>query len=446
MIHVWHPMDVTSDNIFYGRFTITPLVEYHYKYDGKFIKITDFDDYIKLNIKPKSDIGLKENEVNIDERYIGDYVIAVIVRVEEKNMRILVSNNNSGKILKSILMENAYPHCEHYFYYYENKLSLAINCDNYDEKKTEYIKIIEVDINGKVNIYDINNNDIKEDIGDIIAITHENYILYRNYDCHDDKSYACIYDYVKKEIIAESDSSELSHIESFVKLKEKNIIANEKSIVEKIYGNEETKDIKLITKDGILKAHKIFLMESTDYFKKIFSKNFLETDEIKFDIEIDILRDVLEYLYIDKLNIRSINQLIKIMTFSNEILFHKLENKIAKLLFDVYQLDENCNKVKIYEKEFLKDLPKSIKTITFDKYFNESIDGLIKGDVEKLIFGKEFNKDINEIPKSVKEISVCDDWNAKIGKDVLKYVQVKRNGKLVYIEKDEKPQRKFDKK
>jgi hypothetical protein len=97
------------------------------------------------------------------------------------------------------------------------------------------------------------------------------------------------------------------------------------------------------------------------------------------------------------------------MNFSNEILFHKLENKIYKLLFDIYQLYENYTKIKIYEKEFLNDLPISIKNITFDRYFNDSIDGLIKIDAENLIFGKDFNKDINDIPKSVKKIYVCED-------------------------------------
>lgn len=301
-------------------------------------------------------------------------------------------------------------------YYFENKMMFTICVNNIDKKTIEFIKTIEINIHGEIKEYNLDMEYVNSEFK--YALISQELILFR---CSNKDLY--IYDFIEKIILPEPLLIDDCHIIGFVKM---NKIKNKHNDVD-----EEIKDIEIETIDGIIKAHKQQLIDKSEYFKILLSGNFSEKNKIKFDVESDIIKFVLKYIYKNYVDSKEpLCNLLKIYDFCDEILFLELKSEVGKLLLMKHYLNEERTHVKIYDKESLKNLPDSIKTIKFDKNFNDNIDGLIEINVEKLIFGKNFNHDINNIPKSVKHIHLNKNWNCKFGDSINNDIKITRNKKV----------------
>lgn len=301
--------------------------------------------------------------------------------------------------------------------------SIECECENislitiYETK----IKIFEEqikDTNFKSNIID--NNDYSDIIVLKIIGVIDKFILI---------TYANIlwlYDYIKEEIVSKqkdpfydfvSECNKLKplgidyYVSDCIKLKINNSI--EKSINEKIYDDKKSMDLEIKCIDKIVKAHKLFLMNSNNYFKSILSNNYSD-QEIKLDAKSIIVENVIEYIYTDKHNIKSINEMIETYELCDFMDFDKFKIKLGEELYGKYALSKNIDSVKIFNVEELNDLPDSIKTITFDINFNENINGKINKNITEIIFGKAFNQTINDIC-NVTTVTFAENWNQDLG-------------------------------
>lgn len=399
--------DITKNNIFYSRLASSQNDKKHYKYDGEFVEC-DLKEDIN-NIKYEINVDLPDNEIVDAVDKIDDYMIAVVHNEEVDCIKILVIDDNTDDILDEMIMEDAYFSGMFYFYNDGNRLYLAISHDNKKTSATNYVVVVSVSRNSELQKYIIKNTDINELLDGAIAIPHKNYILFAK----NSLDVICIYDYIKKEIVCINrlNGSGVNGVHGFVKL---NDIVKETSMIEKIY-NDNNKDVKIETLNGKVFAHKTILIHCSEYFKKLFSNNF-ENSKIKFNVEMNVMENIVKYMYLEKMEYKSVNELIKTYNLCDEILYDKLQNEIGLVLFDYFQLNEKFSEIKIYDKKFLNDLPKSIKVIKFDKNFNDDVDGLIKIKPTTLIFGASFKRDLMNVPDSVCEIFVNSNWNKKINK------------------------------
>ena len=416
---------ITNNNIFYDKFTGAYKLRNSYIYnDNKFTKCK-FSKREELYQIDDINFQMKDNEDIVERQNLHNYSIVLIKVFRTKKGKILVIDNERCEIIRIELIDN---YSNHNFYFYENKLVLIIGinfCDSID-----HARIIELDTYGKIHAYDIAHKDV-DDSMNLIAETNvhffDNYIMY--YDCN--VGQMNIYDYIKREIVVRDVVKGLGGLLGFLKLKEKEKVEKQLTVLEKMYLDDGTKDIEIETNNKTIKAHKIFLIQVSEYFKNIFSGNFIEKNKIVFDVEGDIFEAVLKYIYLGKIEFGSINKLINIYKVCDKIMFNEMKNQIGELMYNTYYIDDKKTQVKIYEKSFLSDLPNTIKTIIFDKHFNSNIDGLIKINVEKLIFGKNFKENINDIPMSVKKILVNRRWRGEL--NVKNKVElIKRSYKKVY--------------
>ena len=95
----------------------------------------------------------------------------------------------------------------------------------------------------------------------------------------------------------------------------------------------------------------MILIHCSDYFKKLLLGSFND-NKIKFNVTKDIIENIVKYMYLGELNYDSINQLIKMYNFCDEILYKKLQNIIGIVLFDKYELNDNFDEIKIHDKKF----------------------------------------------------------------------------------------------
>jgi hypothetical protein len=318
------------------------------------------------------------------------------------NSYILVINKNTENIKKIPINYNIIGHSYHYN---KNNLYIAIII-----KHLEYDCIlVKVNHEGDIFVDNFNCGKIISHIdytGSEICV-HENLIMLFKKKINQ----LCIYDYIEKKIIHECKIN-IGIPYKFVKFKEINKYVGN---LENIYMDDKSKDIEIETNDGIVKAHKVFLENSCNYFKTIFSNQYFETKKLKFDICNLYMKDIIKYIYMNNIEIRSVKQLLTIYTLCDEILYFDLKNKVGNILLKDFCLDLKKKIVKISKIKFLKDLPNFIKVIIFDRNFNESIDGLINENIEKIIFGLNFNQKINMLPKNVKIIELNKYWNHDFG-------------------------------
>lgn len=269
-----------------------------------------------------------------------------------------------------------------------------------------------LDIHGKFDEFYVWPKDIfknNKTYSNYILVPYENLIMY----CDTDNKLA-IFDYVDNKLIVDGNKpKEIEYPYSFVKIKEvSNICDNYNySITDDFYFRKKNADIEIETNDGVILAHKLFLISECDYFKTLLSGNYKETSRIKLDFGKEIVGIILKYIYKNVIHYKSINQLLEAYYLCDEICYDKLKKSIGSILFEKYQIDENIKSIKIYDEELLNDLPTSIKTIIFDKDFNKSVNGIIPDGIEKLIFGMKFNKKISNIPNSVKSLEFGFNWN-----------------------------------
>lgn len=352
-------------------------------------------------------------------RSVGDYYFVIIKR--NRSVCVLIIDVNMHEIINffEFITEcyiSSYGVCHH-----DSKLSFAIS----HNIRHKCITIIELDIYGNIKEYDLHENIIfKKKIN---WRTNKTFIFEEYILCHINCCGVYIYNYIKKELVGVFPFDDEILIKGFVKLK--NLKKNVK--MENMYSDEETKDVYIKTKGETIKAHKNVLIKSSEYFEKLFSNNFFERNTIEFDADYDVVISVLKYMYTQQVDDNEyLNNLLNIYYFCDEILLTELKDKVEVILFEKYFVDKNMTHIKIYDKETLKNLSNAFKIIKFDKDFNENIDGLINEGVEKLIFGKSFNHDINHIPESVKEIYVSKNWNCKIGDFVNNNVLIIKNKKI----------------
>ena len=453
-------LKIYNDILYYNR-----RYEVSYKLKDKLEENTDDFSYIR---KRKTDflynipLELFEEYYKCVARYnIGDYAVLIIENIKHADFyegfyvdsKVIIVNINKMEVVKEILTHSSSSDY-HSHYYQDNKLFLTFCIDYHTSfslfESRQSCTVIEVSINGMIDSYEIydsdisdkfqcdyNNNENYENIYDHCSphevgkyykaeykkkgvpkficdyyriSSHENLIMY-----HDKHNNFCLYDYVNKKIIISTKLENIGGASCFVKIKEKEIDKKvNMSLIENLYYNKDYADIEIETNDGSIMAHKLILLNISSYFKELLSGKYKENNKIKFDISKNTLENVLEYAYLNDLNYRSINELLDIYSFCDEIFYENLKNKVSDLLFNKYCLDESMTTVKIYSKSMLKNLPESINTIIFDHSFDYVIDGLIPNNIKKIIFGMNFNKPISILPNSVKIIEFGKWWNCSL--------------------------------
>ena len=413
--------NITENNIFYDSYKNK---EYNYAYNNKFY-ISKYRHNETQQSKETIDVVGRCGEIykNVLKCCdINNYTIATLDNIKRnKGYSIFIIDNERDIILGAFDFEFS----EYYindFYFHNNKL-FFVSC--IDTKYCAHIIVtIILDIHGNFSIRHKHLYKCVE-----VSEFCEHACIYEKYILINENGESCIYDFVQDEIIAMNDFGSICYLDGFVRLNDVEKNNNKNNIGDTLFDNEimdnklnyesarsyenDNELIKIKTIDKCVLYDKQKLIYISEYFKNIFSGNFSEVCEIEFDIESNILEYVLYYVSDEKIKFRSINDLINIYEFCDKILFTELQNEIADLLYNEYYMDAEKTQVKIYKKKFLKELPKTIKTIIFDKNFNENVDGLIMDGVETLIFGKYFTKDINDLPSSVKNIYVGNDWNSK---------------------------------
>lgn len=415
---------ITNTNILYHA-TLNNL---SYEFIGKQLKKIEGIIKEKLNV---NDIPLNLSEYGECKNRccMGDYEMLFMC---EKHVsteygfndvsRILILDVNKMSMIKKIFIDS-YSHfnCSSY---YQNNIMYVSLCVKYNAvhriySETGYCQVYTIDINGNFNEFKVHVHDILNKINydyqkNYTLVSHENLIMY-----YDENYKFVIFDYVNDKIIISTTFKKIDHPYSFVKLKENKIKEMEEnddetddySIINDFYINKKNADIEIETNDGIVLAHKLFLISSCEYFKKMLSWNHKEGNKIKLNFEKDIVDIVLKYIYKNEFDCTSVNKLLEIYYLCDEICYEKLKNHIGNILFKEHMLDENMKTIKLYNTESLNEIPDSINTIIFDKNFNKSIDNLIPFGIKKIVFGMKFNKRIVNLPDTVKELEFGLNWN-----------------------------------
>jgi hypothetical protein len=123
-------------------------------------------------------------------------------------------------------------------------------------------------------------------------------------------------------------------------------------------------DIKLKCEDGIIHANKSFLKQKCKYFEILFSEKFNDNKEetILFeDVSYKSLKETIEYINKDKINFKTLDEVIDCLFFAMRIDFTKLEISILNYM--------NITKL-IVNKDTIMD---NIKRLLDIKYMNEEI-------------------------------------------------------------------------
>ena len=203
-------------------------------------------------------------------------------------------------------------------------------------------------------------------------------------------------------------------------------IYNMKILFIEMYNKDLSKDLIIETNNGSVMAHEKILCYICLYFKNILSNVTGDIKKIKINCGIEEMKLLLDCIYKFELHISTINELLALYELCDMIKFNHfyLLKKLNYLVKKKFCINDIKSCVTIHNIKFLKNIPKSIKVITFTEAFNECIDGLIDVDVEVLSFGKSFKKDINIIPKSVKKIIVPYIFKGFISDEILQSVEL----------------------
>ena len=401
-----------------------------YKYDNGFKKC----DYGMYNYLEHYDSFYRRVYRGTLTTYIFDYAFysIVIIRNYNSHTKIIITDKDMCCIIDSFNFteKNIYVSDPFYDDYGIN----IIVCEN-SENENIFVKVISVNIYEKIEEKTLSKAQIDYKKIAIRAISHNNFILY----CFDD--YECIYDYIKNKIIGKRNMNSRK-VTGFVKLNEKEKNWYDKNMEYKKIDEDIT--IKIGDEEYIV--HKKCLIDNSEYFKSLFSNNFCEKNEIEFDYEPHIVRFVLRYMYLGKFsNKRGLcpiqesiefgyDDCIKIYEFCDFILYYDLKNKVHDYILKIYSakmISEIYCRIKY--KEQLEYISDKIKIIRFDKIFNENIDGLIKEGIEELIFGCDFEGDINILPNSIKKIQIRNDWKGKFGDKILDDIEIVRNKHPIFL-------------
>jgi hypothetical protein len=71
-------------------------------------------------------------------------------------------------------------------------------------------------------------------------------------------------------------------------------------------------------------------------------------------------------------------------------------------------------------------IPSSVTHLTFGYHFNQPINNCIPSSVTRLIFGDKFNQPIQEIPCSVKKITIRKDYNSEIDEKIKLHAEIEK--------------------
>lgn len=414
-----YDLKITPDNVLYYqnendtryKFTGKELVENGETNDRGTEKVNHIN--FRLNIGKYGDC--------YNRNRIGSYEILFMRKnytMSGSNSCLLVLDTNKMSIIKKIKTEDyAYFACSSY--YQDNKLYVPM-CVKYlksynNHYTTGFCKVYIFTTNGEFSGFVIDTYYIFKEANyychcemDYTLTSYENLIMY-----HDEDNKFIIFDYVNNKVIISTTLEVLGRAYSFVKINNENDVIDNKefSLIDELYFNKTNADVEIETIDGIVLAHKLFLITECDYFKKMLSGNYNETNKIKLDFDKEIVEMTLQYIYMNKFECESIKKLVETYNLCDEICYEKLKNHVGTILFETHEMNEDMTKVKISDVKLLKELPIEIETIVFDKNFNKSIDGLIPNGIKKLVFGMEFNKGIKKLPDSVISLEFGLNWN-----------------------------------
>jgi hypothetical protein len=198
------------------------------------------------------------------------------------------------------------------------------------------------------------------------------------------------------------------------------------SLYDHIYSTFNLKlftDVVLVASDDVkLYSHRIILFTSSDYFRALFSNEFLDSnqDEIKLEIDSETLKLVLQFMYSENVNFPTDYQtLMNLIGLSDMMVLKKLRdlasNKLATLV-----TDENALEIGQFCQEYnLKGLPFEI----CDQKIKKSISvNLLKVEKETYLSNIDvemMKETINEQQEEIKNLTTSLE-DLKIENDSLK--------------------------
>lgn len=184
------------------------------------------------------------------------------------------------------------------------------------------------------------------------------------------------------------------------------ITIDDKMNYEQLLNLDDFKDITIKCIDGDIKAHKIILSWRSEYFNKIFSKEWTKEikNEISFEYKKNIVFMCIHYLYTGVFYLpNDVHDFLKIMQFFDMLTMH---NHVKMIQHKIIELYDNINVYSILKyAQIIRAIETLDNNILFENFYRILTDLLIKN-------MKLFKKTFKYYDKKCLDIIITDLNNA----------------------------------
>jgi hypothetical protein len=118
-------------------------------------------------------------------------------------------------------------------------------------------------------------------------------------------------------------------------------IVKPSEILKKMYNDKKKYDLKIETLNGTINTNKRILSIENNYFKNIIKNN----KNIKINININILKEIIKFMFIREFSFKNKEELIKCFLFCNKICFKDMEKECLLIIFDNIKDFNNYDKL-----------------------------------------------------------------------------------------------------
>jgi len=157
--------------------------------------------------------------------------------------------------------------------------------------------------------------------------------------------------------------------------------------------NKNFSDLKIIAEGKVIHASKMMISSQSEYFKTLFQGGMKDSKEnvveIK-DIEYDITLKIIEFLYTQEVDIKSVEEAFKLLKFADQFQLSNLKQELAYYLSQ--HLNEQC--VQLF---WERAIDYGVKTLQIQicEWLLSNLDNLVKTDfglalIKYLISNQQF--------------------------------------------------------